>query len=391
MRLRFLVRYDWWPFLLLLVGACALTLSAPTLADELDDAASSLYQNVRFAATQRGALITSGADYDRIQSITKRLIAVAPEMRPDAATWGWDVLYIRSPKVNAMCLPGGQMIVLSSLVERLALTDDEIAAVMGHEMAHALLDHQRDQYTQRQTARVAVGLLGIIAAIAGAKHHTDPNLALNTTTAVGTIGAELLALRPYSRDRELAADKYGAELAARAGFDPHGAITLQRKLATDGMVEFLSTHPTSETRVEQLAQVVPFLTERFASRHDAQPAIASAGRTNAVAAAPAVVVHDPITPAAVAAQGTSALVASASVTADASATSDPDAVTGTAAAALTSKHMFNAERYARSTGCDVKSSTMTTRAPTYEVFAVACARGSELTIRCEYGSCAITR
>jgi len=330
MRLRFLVRYDWWPFLLLLVGACALTLSAPTLADELDDAASSLYQNVRFAATQRGALITSGADYDRIQSITKRLIAVAPEMRPDAATWGWDVLYIRSPKVNAMCLPG-------------------------------------------------------------AKHHTDPNLALNTTTAVGTIGAELLALRPYSRDRELAADKYGAELAARAGFDPHGAITLQRKLATDGMVEFLSTHPTSETRVEQLAQVVPFLTERFASRHDAQPAIASAGRTNAVAAAPAVVVHDPITPAAVAAQGTSALVASASVTADASATSDPDAVTGTAAAALTSKHMFNAERYARSTGCDVKSSTMTTRAPTYEVFAVACARGSELTIRCEYGSCAITR
>src|SRR5690242_14937458 len=105
----------------------------------------------------------------------------------------------------AKCLPR------NSLIEQLALTDDEIAAVMGHEMGHALLEHGREAYQQRQVAQVAVGILGIIAAIAGAKHHTDPNIAFNASTAVGTIGAEFLALRPYDRQRELEADKYGAE------------------------------------------------------------------------------------------------------------------------------------------------------------------------------------
>src|SRR4051794_5138850 len=128
---------------------------------DLNDAARIAYQREVDAAFQRGDLITDGTDYDRIQFISKRLIAVAPETRLDAGGWAWDVAYIRSPQVNAHCLPGGKMVVFSGLTERLWLTNDELAAVIGHEMSHALLEHGKEAYTQHQIAKVAVGILGI--------------------------------------------------------------------------------------------------------------------------------------------------------------------------------------------------------------------------------------
>jgi Zn-dependent protease with chaperone function len=384
------------------VASIALALSQGGSAQSgLDQEASTIYYQVRAAAVQRGALIAEGADYDRIQHITKALIAAAPEMRSDAGSWAWDVSYIRTPKENAYCLPGGKMIVTSSLVERLTLTDDELAAVMGHEMGHALLEHGKEAYEQRQVAKVAVGLLGIIAAIAGAKHHTDPNLAFNATTAVGTIGAEFLALRPYSRDRELAADKYGAELAARAGFDPRGAISLQQKLGAQGSaVEFLSTHPASDTRVQALTQFVPEAAERFATRRDQEM---RKGTTTASREGPskepaslgsiAVVATAPSTNAPQVAQASALLpggVEVTSVQANPSVQADPDAITGPAAASLPSKYMFSAERYAKSHGCSQPATTMTARAPTYESFEIKCASGTPLSIRCEGNSCTAT-
>jgi Peptidase family M48 len=343
-------------------------------------------------------VIGEGVDYDRIQRITKKLIAAAPAMRPDAVTWAWDFSYIRTPKENAYCLPGGKMLATNSLIEQLALTDDEIAAVMGHEMGHALLEHGREAYQQRQVAQVAVGILGIIAAIAGAKHHTDPNIAFNASTAVGTIGAEFLALRPYDRQRELEADKYGAELEARAGFDPRGAITLQQKLAAPGpSVEFLSTHPASDTRVQALAQFVPVAAERFAGRrnHDERPTTtmasgeddskgqaATATLSTVVAAAPGGGASEQSRPAAQAA----ALLPRAAALAP-SGLDDPEAVTGAAAASMTSKYMFSAERYAKGRGCSLTAATMVVRAPTYESFDIQCSNGSHFTVRCDGGSC----
>ena len=374
---------------------CALTLSAPAYGQpDLNEAARAVYQRETQAASQRGDLISSGADYDRIQLITKRLIAVAPEMRADASSGSWEVSYIRASAVNANCLPGGKMMVFSGLVDRLALTDDELAAVVGHEMGHALLEHGRESYNQRQVAKVFVGVLGIVAALAGAKHHTDPNVAFNASTTVGALGAEFLALRPYSRERELAADKYGAELSARAGFDVRGAITLQQKLATQGSgIEFLSTHPASATRVQELAQFVPGTAERFASRRggggtlakvpDAPVYVAAAAAGPEVPAALSTNANEAVR-AVLSAYQSSALLSSGSESAR-KAPPDPDAVTGAAAAAMPSKHMFSAERYAKAHGCAIPAATMVARASTYEAFEMSCSGGSRLVVRCEPG------
>jgi Zn-dependent protease with chaperone function len=381
---------------LLLVLACTFAaISSPGFAQsDFYDAASTLYGKVRVEASRRGALVTSGEDYDRIHRITQKLIAVAPEMRPDAGSWAWEVMYLRSSKVNAACLPGGKMLVLSGLVEQLALTDDELAAVMGHEMGHALLDHGKEAYMQRQAANVAVGILGIIAAIAGAKHHTDPNLAFNASTAIGTLGAEFLALRPYSRERELAADAYGAELAARAGFDPRGAITLQQKMAAQGpAIEFLSTHPASDTRLQQLAQVVPADAERFAARRHPNVTLAASNSpspTAQPAASSSVGVATVSQPSALdrTPADAHALLPGGSDSDEAD-LSDPDAVTGPPAASMTSKYMFGAERYAKVHGCALPAATMVTRAPTYEVFDIRCSAGQHLKVRCQAGECSI--
>ena len=378
--------------------------SSPSFAQaDINDAASAVYQKIRVEASQRDALIASGTDYDRIQEITNRLISAAPEMRPDAGSWAWDVTYIRSPKVNAFCLPGGKMIVSNSLVEQLALTDDELAAVMGHEMGHALLEHGKEAYAQRQVAQVAVGILGIIAAIAGARHHTDPSVAFNASTAVGTLGAEFLALRPYNRERELAADRYGAELAARAGFNAAAAVSLQQKMSAHSAsaIEFLSTHPASETRIQALAEFVPATSERFASRR-------LRGENTAIAMAPTVLVASPVAaarqtnasddaairtsaPQPMAVQSGSA--ANALMPTDTKfrqgTAVDADAITGGAAASMTSKYLFSAERYAKAQGCNISSATMIARAPTYESFEIFCSNSRRLSVRCEPGCSAL--
>lgn len=389
-------------FAAIAMAGTVLSASPSHAQGDLNEAARIAYQRETAAAAQRGDLVTSGTDFDRMQVITQNLIAVAPEMRPDSATWVWDVAYIRSPQVNAHCLPGGKIVVFSGLVDRLSLTDDEVAAALGHEMGHALLDHGRESYVQHQVAQVGVGILGIIAAVVGARHHVDPSAAFNASTTVGSLGAEFLALRPYSRERELAADKYGAELAARAGYDSRAAISLQEKMAGLGStIEFLSTHPASTTRVQELAQYVPSTAERFASRRRSgqdmpvvvattntePPHVATADRVTSAASLSSVgdgqakiVLRYP--------QAAAALLPSIPQQ-SAGSLVDPDAVTGAAAATMPSKYMFTAERYVRNQGCSAPLATMVTRAPTYESFAIKCANGSQLIARCESGTCAI--
>jgi len=385
---------------LMMAAFCALIQSGPTYGQpDLNEAARVAYQRETQAASQRGDLITSGNDHDRVQLITKKLIAVAPEMRPDATSWVWELSYIRSSEINAHCLPGGKMIVFSGLVDRLSLTDDELAAVVGHEMGHALLEHGRESYNQRQVANVVVGVLGIVAAIVGAKHHSDPNVAFNASTAVGTLGAEFLALRPYNRERELAADKYGAELSARAGFDVRGAISLQQKMATQGsVIEFLSTHPASATRVQELAQFVPGTADRFASRRDGGGSPTLAKVTDAPVHVAAGVAEPEVH--ALSAKASEAVrtvpdVSQANALLPSAPESarkppqDPDAVTGVAAAAMPSKYMFSAERYAKAHGCALPTATMAARAPTYESFEISCSAGVRLVVRCEPGCAAV--
>jgi predicted Zn-dependent protease len=188
----------------------------------------------------------------KVHEISNRLIAQAIRFRPDSAKWNWEVQVINDPKtVNAFCMAGGKMAIYTGLLEQLKATDDEIAQVMGHEIAHALANHTQERMSIAMTSQVGLG----IAAIAlGGRQGAD----------LGLTGAQLAAVYaiqlPNSRESESEADRIGIELAARAGYDPKAAVTLWEKMEKaggKGPPQFLSTHPSPQNRRERLAQLGP--------------------------------------------------------------------------------------------------------------------------------------
>src|SRR5256714_11893052 len=171
---------------------------------------------------------------EKVRQITDRLIAQAVRFRPDSAKWNWEVQVIDDPKtVNAFCMAGGKMAIYTGMWEKLKASDDEVAQVMGHEIGHALASHTRERMSVAYSTTAA----GAIAAIAlGAR---------DTTAAALETAAQLAVVLPNSRENESEADQIGIELAARAGYDPHAAVTLWDKMAKLGGTppEFLSPHP----------------------------------------------------------------------------------------------------------------------------------------------------
>lgn len=191
---------------------------------------------------------------EKVREITDRLIAQAVRFRPDSANWAWEVQVINDPKtVNAFCMAGGKMAIYTGMWEKLKATDDEIAQVMGHEIAHALADHTRERMSIAMTSAVAT----TTAAIALGSRDSGAGTGLALT---GMQLASVLAIQlPNSREGESEADQIGIELAARAGYDPKAAVTLWEKMAKEGggkqPAEFFSTHPSPQNRAARLAEL----------------------------------------------------------------------------------------------------------------------------------------
>jgi len=203
------------------------------------------YANTVDAATKAGNMSTDVALNNRVKRITDRLIAEAKLMYPPSKDWKWSVIVLDQPKLNAWCMPGGKMAIYTGIIEKLALTDDEIAQIMGHEIAHAMLGHGRERMS-RAMAMEGGMLLGSV--VAG-----------RDLTGLAPV-ADIALTLPNSRNSESEADRYGVELAARAGFDPHAAVSLWNKMnkaSSSGMPEFLSTHPSPDNRMEELNALVP--------------------------------------------------------------------------------------------------------------------------------------
>jgi Zn-dependent protease with chaperone function len=219
---------------------------------QINAAAEQSYAQTMREAQAKGVLNRTPAQANRVRAVASRLIPATAAFRSDAPGWRWEVNVISSQEVNAWCMPGGKIAVYTGLMDGLRLSDAELAAVMGHEIAHALREHGREKASQ-QAAQNAV--IGIGAAVFG----------------VGQVGAELANMAaqvtygmPNSREFEREADRMGVELAARAGYDPRAAITLWQKMAQatgGGGPAFLSTHPTASDRIQDLqkyaAQVMP--------------------------------------------------------------------------------------------------------------------------------------
>lgn len=207
------------------------------------------FQQEIAAARAKGLLDTNPAQLARLQKISQRLIAQTGAYRSDARQWPWEVHVIKSNELNAHVFPGGKIVFYSGIIDRLSLTDAEIAAIMGHEMAHALREHTRERLSREVATQTGIG---IAASVLG--------LSQGQAQLAGLAG-DLGISRPHSRTQETEADLMGLELMARAGYDPNAAISLWRKMqSASGRGEppqFLSTHPVSSTRIATIQSLLP--------------------------------------------------------------------------------------------------------------------------------------
>jgi predicted Zn-dependent protease len=214
---------------------------------DVEKGAQVAYQQELDKARQQSALNADPQSYKRVQAISQRLIPHTAVFRPDATQWKWEVNVQNSKEVNAYCMPGGKIMVYTGLISQLQATDAELAAVIGHEIAHALREHSRERLSRAYAEQLA---LAGIAVATGAGQDTMA-LASQVSSVTFTL--------PHSREQEAEADRIGLELMARAGYDPNAAVALWEKMSKLGGSgpEFLSTHPSSASRIQDLKTNIP--------------------------------------------------------------------------------------------------------------------------------------
>jgi predicted Zn-dependent protease len=188
---------------------------------------------------------------ERVRGITERVVRQAVRYRPETARWRWQMQVIEGPEVNAFCMAGGKMAIYTGLIERVRPTDDELAQVIGHEIAHALSNHTAEKMSVAQASQLGAAVLGAVAQSRGLP------IGASEAQLLASVGVQL----PNSRAAETEADRIGIELAARAGYDPYAAVSLWQKMlaatGNRGGIEFLSTHPAGESRIAELQALAP--------------------------------------------------------------------------------------------------------------------------------------
>ena len=219
------------------------SMSSLVSSSQMDRSAAEAYGKIISEAGKKNQLNRDSAQVARVRGIANRLIPSTSAFRADAPRWSWEVNVITSPEVNAWCMPGGKIAAYSGLIAKLDPTDDELAAVMGHEIAHALREHGRERASEQMAQQLGISVL-------------------STALGLGDVGAQLtqtvldvtLSL-PHSRTHETEADRIGVELAARSGYNPRAAVSLWEKMGKLGggkPPEWMSTHPSDQTRIRDL-------------------------------------------------------------------------------------------------------------------------------------------
>ncbi len=240
----------------LMLAGCATTTEKGTVgversqfllvsSEDMDKSAAVAYRKVLQQESGKGNVNRNPQQVMRVRQIATRIIPHTAVFRKDAPAWKWEVNVITSPEVNAWCMPGGKIAFYTGILEKLQLTDDETAAIMGHEIAHALREHGRERASQQLATSVGAAAVGAVLGIGQ-----------GGADLVGMVG-QVTFLLPYSRLHETEADRIGVELAARGGYDPRAAIALWQKMAKmsggGGPPALLSTHPSNDERIKDLA------------------------------------------------------------------------------------------------------------------------------------------
>jgi Zn-dependent protease with chaperone function len=217
-------------------------------AEDIERSAAQQYQQMLGQASAKNAL--GPKDHPqvvRLRAIAAKIVPFTLEWNPRAKDWRWEVNLIGSSQINAFCMPGGKIAFYSGILDQLKLTDDEVAMVMGHEIAHALREHARERMGKNAATSIGASVLGSLFGM-GQLGQTVTNY-----------GAQLLTLQ-FSREDETEGDLVGMELAARAGYNPQAGVSLWQKMgaASKGAPpQWLSTHPSGTTRIAQIEANLP--------------------------------------------------------------------------------------------------------------------------------------
>lgn len=300
----------------------------------------------------------------RVRGVAARLIRHVGTFRPDAANWRWEVSVLeQADKINAVCFPGGKIVVYSGIIRRLSLTDDELAAIIGHEIAHALREHSREKVSQSQLSSAIVN---------GIANSTSRTAIVNAQVAA--LGSHFFVQLPNSREMELEADLMGLELMARAGFDPRHASDVWRKMMetsdANSKSEFFNTHPNNERRMAALDSSVSKVLALYEGT-TGNPGLA----------------HTPDVTRPGADGEASAKPVLAAVALPAPATPVPKTSVG-----KIGQDSGQVERMAKQQGCNTDPLAVSTeKGPGFEKYTVACSDGHALVARCEFGNCQVLR
>ncbi|WP_426168601.1 M48 family metallopeptidase [Pseudoduganella sp. R-31] len=227
---------------------------------EMDQQSKLQYSQLLNEAKQKEALVPeSDPQVKRLRAIAARIVPNAQRWNPSAANWQWEVNLLNSDQVNAFCMPGGRIAFFTGILTKLNLTDDEVAMVMGHEIAHALREHARKRAVQSTAVSLASKLGG---AVLSSYLGIDPRI----TDAGANVAGQLTVMK-FSRGDETESDLVGIDLAARAGFDPRAGIALWQKMGAVNAqqpMEFLSTHPSGNSRIQDMQKQMPLVLPVYA-------------------------------------------------------------------------------------------------------------------------------
>lgn len=227
-------------------GNSAFTKLVP--AEQIEQSAVQEYAQMMEQAKSKGALVAANqSQVVRLRNIARKIIPYSYEWNPRARNWKWEVNLIASDQVNAFCMPGGKIAFYTGLLEKLKLTDDEVAMVMGHEVAHALREHARERMGKNAATGIGANVLSQVLGLG------------QIGQTVTSYGAQLLTLK-FGREDESEADLVGMDLAARAGYDPRAGVSLWQKMSAanqSGPPQWLSTHPSGKTRIADIEANLP--------------------------------------------------------------------------------------------------------------------------------------
>ncbi len=214
----------------------------------VNQSAAQQYTQLKQQAAAQRVLNKDEPQVRRVRDIARRLIPQGVRFNPKARDWAWEVNVIDSPTVNAFCMPGGKIMVFAGILNKLHLSDDEVAAIVGHEIAHALLEHGRARMSEAVLKNAGINLASAYFGLS------------SVGTAALSQAAQLAVSLPYSRSHETDADLVGIELAARAGYDPRAAVSVWKKMGSVSAgqpPQILSTHPAHATRIRDLEAAMP--------------------------------------------------------------------------------------------------------------------------------------